>query len=185
MAPVPALALLSLLLSSSEAFVGLERSFLTNVPRTSSSTLTTTASSVVRLQASSASNNNNGGSLDEDEIANERKARQEEISKRFEKGDALKRLRSDLDSLRENLQWAEATDDTTRIADLSNAIRNGEERDPEVIYAKSLRLIAETKAALDISNDDKQVLIERFQDRAQAARSHLPRFQLEGLWIGK
>lgn len=94
-------------------------------------------------------------------------------------------MRNDLDKLRENLQWAEAMGDEERILDLSKAIRNGERRDPDVAYSRSLHLIAETKAALDLTDEDKKTFVEQLQDRAQAARSLLPRFQLEGLWVGK
>lgn len=103
----------------------------------------------------------------------------------FAVGDDLKRLRTDLETLRDNLQWAEAMDDHSRILDLSKAIRDGERRDPDLAYAEALQDIAETKAALDLSKEDKDAILLRLQDRAQAARSVLPRFQLEGLWIGK
>jgi len=87
--------------------------------------------------------------------------------------------------MRENLQWAEAMNDEPRILELSKAIRNGERRDPDIAYTRSLQLIAETKAAIDMTDEDKKIIVKRLQDRAQAARSLLPRFQLDGLWVGK
>jgi len=75
--------------------------------------------------------------------------------------------------------------DETLMVDLSKAIRNGERRDPDVVYMKSLRLIAETRADPDLTVDDKEILVERLKVRAQAARSVLPRFTLEGLWVGR
>jgi hypothetical protein len=103
----------------------------------------------------------------------------------FAVGDDLKRLRNDLEILRDNLQWAEAMDDHSLILDLTKAIRDGEKRDPDIAYAEALQDIIETKAAPDLSKEDKVATVLRLQDRAQAARSLLPRFQLEGLWIGK
>jgi len=145
----------------------------------------TTPDNVVRLQAKNKKDGSEASFEDSSDVTDERSARQQEISRKFATGDDLKRLRSDLDSLRENLKWAEAMEDKERTLDLSTAIRNGEKRDPEIVYAKSLQSIAETKASFDISPEDKNVVLERLQDRAQAARKFLPRFQLEGLWIGK
>jgi hypothetical protein len=103
----------------------------------------------------------------------------------FAVGDELKRLRNDLDILRDNLLWAEAMDDHSRIHDLTKAIRDGERRDPDIAYAEVLQDIAETKDIADISKKDKDAILRHLQDRAQAARSLLPRFQMEGLWVGK
>jgi len=75
--------------------------------------------------------------------------------------------------------------DDEQMQDLARAIRNGEKRDPDAVYTKSIRMIAETKSDDDLTDDDKAILVERFQQRAQAARSVLPRFQLDGLWVGK
>jgi hypothetical protein len=127
----------------------------------------------------------NGNSFDDEKREGKKQKRYREPEKQFATGEELKRLRNDLEILRENLRWAEATEDHARIDDLAKAIRNGEKRDPDIAYAKALQIIAETKATVDLSAHDKQVLIKRFQDRAQAARSVLPRFQLDGLWIGK
>ena len=122
----------------------------------------------------------------EDETRENRKIKQQqEGGKEFATGEELKRLRHDLDVLRDNLQWAEAMDDHGRTLDLAKAIRNGERRDPDIAYAKSLQAIAETKASTELSENDKQVILQRLQERAQAARSLLPRFQLDGLWVGK
>jgi hypothetical protein len=103
----------------------------------------------------------------------------------FASGDELKRLHVDLESMRGNLQWAEALSDTVRIYDLRKAIENGEQRDPEKVYTKSLKLISETQASKDITEANKVAIIQKWQERAQAARLHIPRFQLEGLWVGR
>lgn len=125
------------------------------------------------------------------------KAQKPKKKKRFAVGDELKRLRSDLDSLRENLHLALAMEDDERVADLKSAIQNGEQRDPDLCYAKALQMLAQTKASttssstgqssstINLSLDEKQRLLEKWQKEAEIARSKLPQFQLEGLWVGK
>jgi len=104
--------------------------------------------------------------------------------KKFAAGDELKRLRADLKSLRDNLQWAQAMDDLIRMQDLQKAIDKGEQKDPELVYRKALRMIAESKASNKLSPENKQELIEKWQKEAKAARACLPQFQMEGLWVG-
>ena len=104
---------------------------------------------------------------------------------RFATGDELKRLRADLDSLRENLSWAEAMEDQDRIEDLTKAIKNGENRDPDVVYRRSLRGVIDAKASFKISDEEKQRRVKKWKKEAAAARSQLARFQMEGLWVGR
>jgi hypothetical protein len=112
-------------------------------------------------------------------------AKEGNLSKRFATGEELKNLRLDLESLKHNLQWAEALKDEVRIESLEKAIRNGENRDPDLMYQKSLRLIAQAKKMKDASNEEKDALIEKWADVAAAARQCLPQFNLDGLWVGK
>lgn len=114
-----------------------------------------------------------------------RLARESKISKRFASGEELKNLRLDLESLRHNLQWAEALKDEVRIESLEKAIRNGENRDPDLMYKKSLRLIAQAKKMKDASCEEKEALIEKWAEVAAAARECLTQFNLQGLWVGK
>lgn len=109
----------------------------------------------------------------------------DEFAGRFAVGRELKRLRADLDSLRENLCWAEAMEDHDRVEDLSKAIRNGENRDPDVVYRRALRGVIDAKASFKLSEEEKQRRVKKWQKEAAAARRHLPRFQMEGLWVGK
>ena len=104
---------------------------------------------------------------------------------RFATGDELKRLRSDLESLRENLGWAEAMEDQDRMDDLAKAIRNGENRDPDIVYRRALRNVIDAKASFKLSDEEKQRRVKKWQKEAAAARRLLPRFQMEGLWVGK
>lgn len=131
----------------------------------------------------------NGGGIFGDDATREGGQNQRsfdpEKAKEFATGAELKKLRADLENLRENLQWAQAMNDETRIEELSNAIKNGEQRDPELAYAKYLRLVAETKKSTELSAEDTKVMTKRWQQRAQRARSYLSRFQMEGLWVGK
>jgi hypothetical protein len=113
-----------------------------------------------------------------------RLAHEDKLSKTFATGDDLKNLRSDLDSLRQNLQWAEALKDETRIESLQKAITNGENRDPGWMYTKALKLMAQAKAMKDASQEEKDALSEKWTKIAASARECLPQFGLEGLWVG-
>ena len=104
--------------------------------------------------------------------------RQEE----FATGQELLDLRSDLSSLRENLGWAEALQDQALVKDLTKAIRDGERRDPETTYTTALQKLEEAKEGKKLETDDD---VERWSIEAASARSCLPRFNLEGLWVGK
>ena len=106
-------------------------------------------------------------------------------SKRFATGKELENLRMDLDSLRDNLRWAEAMEDFTRVEDLRKAIKNGENRDPEIVYKKAHAEInkAKTMKRTTQSNHDKD--IKKWTKVVEEAREVLPQFLLEGLWEGK
>jgi hypothetical protein len=151
------------------------------------------------------SNNENGVSEQEEQQKQQQvskdsaKVPKSKKKKRFAVGDELKQLRAELDSLRENLHWAQAMEDEKRVVDLKSAIQTGEQRDPDLCYAKALQMLAHTKAsttttssstsqnssAINLSPDEKQRLLLKWQKEAELARSKLPQFQLEGLWVGK
>ena len=148
------------------------------------------------------SNNENGVSEQEEQqnqqqVSKDAKVPKSKKKKRFAVGDELKQLRAELDSLRENMHWAQAMEDEKRVADLKSAIQTGEQRDPDLCYAKALQMLAQTKAvttssstsqsssAINLSPEEKQRLLLKWQKEADAARSKLPQFQLEGLWVGK
>jgi hypothetical protein len=105
----------------------------------------------------------------------------------FFKGQELKQLRSDLEYYRENLKWAEAVDDIPRIASLTKEIEEKEQRDPEIVYNKARRLIAEaqTVSRSVLKPDLKEKLIAHWSLQKKLARECLVRFQMEGLWVGK
>ena len=117
-----------------------------------------------------------------------RKARLEkELSnaKRFATGEELASLREDLESLRQNLEWARALNDESRIKSLENAIRKGENRDPTFMYNKAQKIIAETKRIQDATEEEKQIVIDKWSQLASDAREFLPQLNMEGLWVGK
>ena len=117
-----------------------------------------------------------------------RKARLEkELSnaKRFATGEELASLREDLESLRQNLEWARALNDESRIKSLENAIRKGENRDPTFMYNKAQKIIAETKRIEDATEEEKQIVIDKWSQLASDAREFLPQLNMEGLWVGK
>lgn len=114
----------------------------------------------------------------------ERLAREEAIQNRFAAGHELKNLRSDVEHLRENMKWAEAMNDETRMKDLTQAIKKRESRDPDRVYTKTLMVLAQLQRVALTKMPDKEALKERWTKMAMEARSCLPRFQLEGLWIG-
>lgn len=114
-----------------------------------------------------------------------RLARESHNSKRFATGDELKNLRVDLETLKHNLEWAKALKDDVRMESLEKAIRNGQNRDPSFMYTKALKLIAHTRKLKDVSQEEKDALVEKWTNVAAAARELLPEFNLDGLWVGK
>jgi hypothetical protein len=114
------------------------------------------------------------------------KARNGSISRtKFATGSELKRLREELATYRENRQWAEALEDHDRVEELATAIRNGEDLDPDIVYTRTLVQIANLQGRSDLSSDDKHAQLHDLRHEADHARSFLPQFELEGLWIGK
>ena len=124
-----------------------------------------------------------GSENDHEGRREERLAREEAIQQRFATGEELKTLRSDLEHLRDSLTWAKAAKDPERVNDLEEAIAQGEHRDAELVYKSTLKAIIELDETPNLP--EKNILRERWAEAAAEARSCLPRFQLEGLWVGK
>jgi hypothetical protein len=157
----------------------------------------------LQVSNSNGDNSNENGVSEQEEQQNQQelskdsKAQKPKKKKRFAVGEELKQLRAELDSLRENMHWAQAMEDEKRVLDLKSAILIGEQRDPDICYAKALQMLAQTKwsttssstsqnsSAINPSPEEKQRLLEKWQKEANLARSKLPQFQLEGLWVGK
>ena len=106
-------------------------------------------------------------------------------SKLFASGDELRILREDLKSLRQNLEWAKASNDDARIESLEKAIYKGVSRDPSYMYDKAQKIIKEAKNMKDVTDEEKKILIEKWSSVATNSREFLPHLNMEGLWVGK
>eukprot|EP00980_Cylindrotheca_fusiformis_P020456 scaffold7504_cov97-Cylindrotheca_fusiformis.AAC.9 len=116
------------------------------------------------------------GSFEENEESRESKkvrvSRIKQPNDSFVVGEELHNLRLDLDSLRQNLQWAEALKDKTRTESLAKAIKEGESRDPDYMYRKALGMIDQAKKMEDVSQGEKESLIEKWGKIAASARRY-------------
>mmetsp|Transcript_27327 Transcript_27327/g.41141 ORF Transcript_27327/g.41141 Transcript_27327/m.41141 type:complete len:453 (-) Transcript_27327:138-1496(-) len=111
----------------------------------------------------------------------ERLVRMQEDMQRFAHGSELQDLRLDIASLKENLKWALATDDITRIIDLTAAIEKAQVKDPEFVYKRMLEKIEDAQK-MNVSK--KYQVLPKITEEALAARRYIPRLNMEGLWIG-
>ena len=107
------------------------------------------------------------------------------FSGRFAVGEELVNLRMDLEILRDNLRWAEAMEDLSRVEDLQKAIEIGETRDPDIVYKKAHHQINQLKTMKIITQAERETKIEKLTRLMEETRNFLPQFQLEGLWEGK
>ena len=104
---------------------------------------------------------------------------------KFAAGEELINLRQDLESLKHNLEWAEALKDEKRVFSLQKAIKNGEKRDPDLMYTKALQLMAEAKKMKEVAEEEKEDFVSKWAKVAASARKSLQQFNMEGLWVGK
>lgn len=112
-----------------------------------------------------------------------RLVKEQENQERFASGKDLVHLRADIAALEENLEWALASDDPIRIGHLTETIKRGKERDPEIVYINALEKLMKAKKSLKIPQ--KYDRISFYTKEAVAARSYIPRLNLDGVWIGK
>lgn len=98
---------------------------------------------------------------------------------RFVTGDELYQLRNNVLALRRDLQDARETGAVSRVRELERSILQAQQLDAEFMYQVALERM-EVAAKL---GDDEQT--EKYRQEAALARSALPQFQLEGLWVGK
>eukprot|EP00568_Trieres_chinensis_P006186 CAMPEP_0183307318 /NCGR_PEP_ID=MMETSP0160_2-20130417/17260_1 /TAXON_ID=2839 ORGANISM="Odontella Sinensis, Strain Grunow 1884" /NCGR_SAMPLE_ID=MMETSP0160_2 /ASSEMBLY_ACC=CAM_ASM_000250 /LENGTH=388 /DNA_ID=CAMNT_0025470879 /DNA_START=73 /DNA_END=1239 /DNA_ORIENTATION=+ len=104
---------------------------------------------------------------------------EEETKSRFVHGDDVVELRKKIDELRGDLVDARNNGDVTRIRELKTRITEAGRRDAELIY----RIANERmKKAEEEGLEDR---VEKFRKEAVDARSVLPQFNIEGLWVGK
>jgi len=179
-----------LVFRSFESSLGFTVSHTSSFLQSYDGTLTSfsSSSSLFASESDGDSNSNNANNNNEMEPSSARKTRmayENELSKRFATGEELKNLRLDLESLKHNLQWAEALKDEIRMESLQKAIQRGEKRDPDLMYKKAIKMIAQAKMMKDISMEERDTLTTKYAKLAAAARKCLPQFNLEGLWVGK
>ena len=98
---------------------------------------------------------------------------------RFAHGDELIQLRKDVESMRVDLLDARSTGDVARMNSLKVEITKAGAKDAEFIYELAMQRmqLAEREGLAQET--------ERYRQEALAARSVLPQFNLEGLWVGK
>eukprot|EP00529_Nitzschia_sp_RCC80_P022841 CAMPEP_0113493068 /NCGR_PEP_ID=MMETSP0014_2-20120614/28401_1 /TAXON_ID=2857 /ORGANISM="Nitzschia sp." /LENGTH=477 /DNA_ID=CAMNT_0000386919 /DNA_START=330 /DNA_END=1763 /DNA_ORIENTATION=+ /assembly_acc=CAM_ASM_000159 len=98
---------------------------------------------------------------------------------KFVTGDALHRLRHQVLAMRLELQEARREGLDDRVGQLETTIMKTQQVDAEFVYTVSLE-----RKALALQHED-YVEAHMWDERAQEARSALPQFQLEGLWVGR
>lgn len=94
-------------------------------------------------------------------------------------GDALWRLRNVVNRLSRQLLGAINDGGREKEDRIRAQLREVEQHDPELVYFLELNELQEAK--IDGRMDDA----ERHGTNAMAARSCLPAYNLEGLWVGK
>jgi len=113
------------------------------------------------------------------EVRRRRLRDEEEQSSRFVTGDDLHELRQQVLGLRQELEYARKLKARDRVEQLERAILKAQQVDAEFIYEVSLE-------RMDVAQSrGKFQEAERFRREAAKARSALPQFNLDGLWVGK
>jgi len=100
-------------------------------------------------------------------------------SSRFVVGDELHELRFRVIELREQLVDARKKKEKSRVNKLERVIVMAQAMDAEFVYAVSIERM-EAALAAGLKSE-----AEEYERDAMAARSALPQFNLEGLWVGK
>lgn len=109
-----------------------------------------------------------------------RKGEQQRTSKSFVSGDDLQSLRREVLSLNEERQkLLISNSDPHRVAELEQAIWQAQQVDAEYVYYIA-QVRAEKAEAAGYSEK-----AQRHRKEATRARSELPHFNLDGLWVGR
>jgi len=120
--------------------------------------------------------------LEETEARRQRLERDLENQSKFEKfGDGLWDLRSQMDALSHKLITAIELGEGHIEEKTREALRGYESRDPELVYALAVAELDQAERKGLLSQED----MEDLKAKTAAARSCLPQFNLEGLWVGK
>jgi hypothetical protein len=104
---------------------------------------------------------------------------EEKVKSKFVSGDDLHRLRHKVLAMRLDLQEARHNIDTDAVAELERTILKAQQVDAEFVYAVSMERmeVAEQGGRFHEA--------ARLKAQAMEARSALPQFNLDGLWVGK
>jgi len=104
---------------------------------------------------------------------------EEEVMSRFEHGDNLMELRKQVKDMKVDLQDARNDGDLSKMSKLKSKITEAQRKDAELMY----RLATERMAGAEEEGLSEEH--EKYKNEAMAARSVLPQFNIEGLWVGK
>jgi hypothetical protein len=116
----------------------------------------------------------------ESSIRMERKRKDKETGKKFvAHGNDLWRLRSVMNSLSRRLVDAISNGKVEEEDKIRSQLRQIEQQDPELVYEMELRDLQQAKATGRVED------AERHGENAMEARSCIPAYNLEGLWVGK
>lgn len=122
----------------------------------------------------------NLGNLPETDTRRERIAKDMEIQDQFEPfGDNLWELRSEMEQLSHKLIDAIEVGCSSTESKMREKLRRVEGRDPELAYKIAVANLEQAK------QEGRTEGLEEYQETANAARSCLPQFNLDGLWVGK
>lgn len=118
--------------------------------------------------------------LPESEIRRSRINQDKILRRRFARhGDDLWSLRKVTSELSNKLLKAINDDSHEKEQSIREQLRMLEEQDPELVYKMELQKMRRAQ------NDGKEQDAERHGRNAIAARSQLPQYNLDGLWVGK
>jgi hypothetical protein len=118
--------------------------------------------------------------IEESDVRRQRRLQETEIRQQFvPSGDKLWDLRLKLDKLSHRLLDAIYEEDPVAEARTRKKLHKLEQQDPELVY--KLELMEMKDAAQEGRDEDAA----QHRAKALAARSCLPQFNLDGLWIGK
>lgn len=108
-----------------------------------------------------------------------RRRKEASLKSKFLQGDELYHVRQQAILIREELQQARTYGATRRVQQLEQAILQIQQVDAEFVYAVNLERMemAQQQGRLDD--------YERYKKDAMEARSALPQYNLDGLWVGK
>jgi hypothetical protein len=104
---------------------------------------------------------------------------EEEAMSRFEHGDDLMELRKRVEDMKLDLQDARNGGDLSRMSQLKSEITGAQQKDAELMYRLATGRMNRAEEQ-GLPNES-----EKYKNEAMAARSVLPQYNIEGLWVGK